>query len=182
MAAAVLPGLTPVFPSLSRSTWLMQAQGYRMYPPRGTFVHISFPSGETRRVHVWCTGPAASPERPAFFFDVGGGGHSMSDMWGVQFGLNAAGRRVCTYDPPGTAWSDYPVATNNQDVTGLVIAQLKASLGEPGPFILLGDMDGGPDRIYEVGGGGRLALRSAAPAPHPRPCSLRSRTQRTSSR
>ena len=39
----------------------------------------------------------------------------MSDLWGLQFALNAAGRRVCTYDPPGTAWSDFPVATNNQD-------------------------------------------------------------------
>ena len=87
-----------------------------MYPPRGQFVHISFPTGETRRVHVWCTGPpATSTRRPTFFFDCGGGGHSMSDLWGLQFALNAAGRRVCTYDPPGTAWSDFPVATNNQD-------------------------------------------------------------------
>ena len=38
----------------------------------------------------------------------------------------------------------------HRTVTGLVIAELKSTLGEPGPFIMLGDMDGGPDRIYEV--------------------------------
>lgn len=127
--------------------WL-QAQGYRMYPPRGKFVDLKFPNGEMRKSHVWCTGPPPNPVLPTFFFDCGGGGHSMSDLWGLQFALNAAGRRVCTYDPPGTAWSDYSTATDNGNVLGLVIAALMSE-GEPGPFILLGDMDGGPDRIYE---------------------------------
>jgi hypothetical protein len=76
--------------------WL-QAQGYQMYPPRGRFVDIRVGTGETtRRVHVWCTGPPPNLAQPTIFFDCGGGGHSMSDLWGLQDALNAAGRRVCT--------------------------------------------------------------------------------------
>jgi hypothetical protein len=120
-----------------------QAIGYRMYPPRGTFVTLSYPGGQMQSVHVWCTGPR-NASLPTFWFDVGGGGHSMSDLYGLQFALNDAGRRVCVHDVPGTAWSEYAVP-QQRSVTGRVIE----ATGEPGPFILVGAMDNAQDRIYE---------------------------------
>jgi pimeloyl-ACP methyl ester carboxylesterase len=120
-----------------------QAIGYRRFPPRGSFYTITHSSGHTQEVHAWCTG-ARNSSLPTFWFEVGGGGHSMSDLWGLQFALNNAGRRVCTYDYPGCAWSGYGIP-NQPDVT----AQLIEEMREPGPFILVGTMDGGPDRIYQ---------------------------------
>lgn len=119
-----------------------QAIGWRHYTPRGSFYSIQTPTGETQSVHAWCTGPV-NASLPTFWIEVGGGGHSMSDLWGLQFGLNARGRRVCTYDVPGCAWSGYAVP-NQQWIT----KPLMDAMGETGPFILLATMDDGPERAY----------------------------------
>jgi hypothetical protein len=48
---------------------------------------------------VWCGSRGGQVE-------VGGGGHSMSDLWGVYDTLSQQyNRRVCSFDPPGTGWS-----------------------------------------------------------------------------
>ena len=40
--------------------------------------------------------------------EVGGGGHSMSDLWGLRDAISQRyGRRYCSYDLPGVGWSDY---------------------------------------------------------------------------
>jgi hypothetical protein len=45
---------------------------------------------------------------------VGGGGHSMSDLWGLRdYLVENYGIRYCSYDPPGTAWSDPMVQGQN---------------------------------------------------------------------
>jgi hypothetical protein len=88
-----------LFGLLLGGTWF-QAAGYQRFPPRGTFVTLRFPDSQPQRVHVWCTGQRNST-RPTFFFEVGGGGHSMSDLYGLQFKLNDLGYRVCQYDVPG---------------------------------------------------------------------------------
>ena len=126
------------------------AAGWRRFPHRGTLYSLP---GIPARVHAWCTGPPAPTSRggaPTIWLEVGGGGHSSSDAYGLQFALNAAGRRVCTSDPPGTAWS--PLLTSAAP-TGSAAAQrmraLMAAMGEPGPFILVGTMDNGAERIYE---------------------------------
>lgn len=120
-----------------------EAWGWHTYPARGSSYTINYPSGQSQVINAWCTG-TRNASLPTFWFEIGGGGHSMSDLWGLQFALNDAGRRVCTYDMPGTAWSDLPIA-NQPYITD----QLMRAIGEPGPFILLGTMDSGPDRIYQ---------------------------------
>jgi hypothetical protein len=126
------------------------AVGWRRYGRRGVQYDLA-PSGESRAlVHAWCTGPAYSPQRPTIWLDFGGGGHSMSDAFGLQFALNAAGWRTCTQDPPGTAWS--PLRDPADQLDALAAARqhaLIAATGEKGPFVFLASMDGGAERIYQ---------------------------------
>ena len=146
-------------------TWV-QAVGYASYPPPpGSTYTVSYGTGlaattggtstsssttaaastsPTTQVVAYCTGPV-NASLPTFLFDIGGGGHSSSDLYGLQDALNALGRRVCTYDYPGCGNSGY-AASANQPV---FLDQIAAALGEPGPFILIGTMDGGPERIYQ---------------------------------
>lgn len=141
-AAAWGIALTLVVAQLG-GAWL-QAAGYRRYVPRGAFYDVAVPGrpGVTQRVHAWCSGPR-NVSRPSVWVEVGGGGHSSTDLLDVQAGLNAAGWRVCTYDVPGTGWSSYVVAHQPY-----VTIPLMDAMGEAGPFIMLGTMDDGPARAY----------------------------------
>ena len=126
------------------------AAGWRRYAHRGALYSLpDIPA----RVHAWCTGPPAPTTRggaPTIWLEVGGGGHSSSDTYGLQFALNAAGRRVCTSDPPGTAWSPLLAsAAPSAAAAAQRMRALMAAMGEPGPFVLVGTMDDGAERIYE---------------------------------
>jgi pimeloyl-ACP methyl ester carboxylesterase len=140
------------------------AAGWRLYPPRGQIYSISLsdysnsPAGNSQRIHAWCTGPSSSTtttNQPTLFLDFGGGGHSMSDVYGLQEAFLALGRRVCLYDPPGTGWSalgpgfDAEAGDINPSHSRL-IATLLNQMGEKGPFIWIGSMDGGAERIYQL--------------------------------
>jgi pimeloyl-ACP methyl ester carboxylesterase len=136
------------------------AAGWRLYPPRGQIYSISLsdysnsPAGNSQRIHAWCTGPSTT-NLPTLFLDFGGGGHSMSDVYGLQEAFNALGRRVCLYDPPGTGWSALGPGFNAEagDINpshSRLIATLLNQMGEKGPFIWIGSMDGGAERIYQL--------------------------------
>ena len=134
-----------IFLTLMLGGCFTQAIGFRRYPPRGRFYDLTVESGAMQRIHAWCSGPTASSTQPTVWIEVGGGGHSSSDLYGLQWALNDAGYRVCTYDPPGTAWSGY-VTTR---IPAPVTCALMDAMGEDGPFVMLGTMDDGPARIYE---------------------------------
>jgi hypothetical protein len=124
------------------------AAGWRRFGRRGTQYDLQ-PLGQRALLHAWCTGPPYNASRPTVWLDTGGGGHSMSDTFGLQFALNAAGWRTCTADPPGTAWS--PLREPADQLDALAPARTRALMrasGERGPFVLLGTMDGGAERIY----------------------------------
>jgi len=123
---------------------LVQANGYRSFPPRGNFVSLVSPSGHPLTVMVQCTG-AANASQATIVFDVGGGGHSSTDLYGMQLALNDAGHRVCTYDYPGCGWSGY----GDDALQPQILEQILTAINEPAPYILLGTMDGGPTRIYD---------------------------------
>ena len=124
------------------------AVGWRRFPRRGSQYDLR-PLGVPSLVHAWCSGPPRSPTQPTIWLDFGGGGHSSSDALGLQLALNAAGRRVCTQDPPGTAWSPLLQPADTIDL-GAAARQraLMEAMGEEGPFVLVGSMDGGAERIY----------------------------------
>ena len=124
------------------------AVGWRWFAPRGAFYAVAA-GGDTVSMHAWCVCPP--PSVNATIFDYGGAGHSSSDVYGFADARAAAGRRVCTADPPGTGWTRLGAA----DVTALEMGSfwslpLLAAMGEPGPFVLVGSSDGGPARIYQA--------------------------------
>ena len=61
----------------------------------------------------------------------------MSDLWGVRDYVlkHYPHFRYCSYDMPGTGWSD-PLVSNQPDITERVMAEL----GETGPFIVIGSL------------------------------------------
>jgi hypothetical protein len=121
-----------------------QAVGYASFPPRGQLYEITFSDGRSQKIHGWCTGPITRG-RPTYWIEVGGGGHCMTDLWGLQFALNDRGYRVCQYDVPGTCHSGYALVDLNQtEVTPLMMKALNVT----GPIVLLASMDNGPERAY----------------------------------
>jgi len=61
----------------------MQAIGYRMYTPQGEFVTITYENGYKQKILTQCVGEKSS-SLPTIWVEVGGGGHSMSDLWGLR--------------------------------------------------------------------------------------------------
>ena len=126
---------------------LTLAVSWRRFPAHGGFYEVEV-AGATVRMQAWCQGPPPSAA-PTIFLDFGGGGHSSSDVYGLADALVAAGRRVCSADPPGTGWTALGSAdTTVLDVGTFWSLPLLAAMGEPGPFVLIGSMDGGASRIY----------------------------------
>jgi pimeloyl-ACP methyl ester carboxylesterase len=137
------------------------AEGWRRFPPRGTVYSVALAAfagseaGDAQRVHLWCSGAPANASRPTVLLDFGGGGHSMSDVYGLRLALLAGGRRVCALDPVGTGWSPLGPAFNGEEGDASashaeLLASLLAQAREPGPFVLVGSMDGAAERIYRV--------------------------------
>ena len=155
-AHATLWVITLAFLLLMLGGCWTQAGGYRAFPPRGHFYSI-VTGDAVQTVHAWCTGDA-NATRPTVWMEVGGGGHSMSDLYNLRWELNGAGWRTCSYDPPGTGWSGYAVA-HQPDVTTAIMA----AMGETGPFIMLGVMDSGPARIYSYALAHPAAVRTLIP-------------------
>jgi hypothetical protein len=74
----------PVNPRFYSGCWV-QAYGWQNYPPTGQFVLLTYPSGHTQRILTQCVGAARAPGVITWWMEVGGGGHSMSDVWGTFF-------------------------------------------------------------------------------------------------
>jgi hypothetical protein len=139
---AALRSLALVLYSLLLGGCWLQVQR-QSFSPDGTFVMVSV-NGVSQRILTQCRGPR-SDVVPTIWVEVGGGGHSMSDLWGFRdFMADKFQRRICSYDMPGTGWSD-PYLANQPQIT----AQVMEAMGEPGPFICLGSMDLGDLRCLK---------------------------------
>jgi pimeloyl-ACP methyl ester carboxylesterase len=109
-------------------------------PPLGKLVDVG-----GYRVHLYCMGtgsPAVVVAGGAFSFD-----------WGLIQPDVAKFRRICTYDPPGTAWSDPYLPAQQQSPRCIDrVAELHWLLIEaavPGPYVLVGFSIGGlVGRLY----------------------------------
>jgi pimeloyl-ACP methyl ester carboxylesterase len=104
-------------------------------PPTGRLV-----DADGYRVHLYCTG-AGDPT-----VMVVGGGFSFD--WGLIQPAIAQSTRICTYDPPGTAWSDpFPSKTPGRAQTCAErvgeIHNLLVNAPVAGPYVLVGYSIGG---------------------------------------
>jgi len=145
----VLVGLTCFFMVMLEGGCWLQAIGYRKYSPQGTFVTVQVLNVNLTLL-TKCEGQF-DPALPTFWFEVGGGGHSMSDLWGLRDELvHTYGRRVCSYDMPGTGWSDPAVAGAPTIIHAVMTAMHKEKvLNASEKFILLGTMDDADTRILD---------------------------------
>mmetsp|Transcript_19815 Transcript_19815/g.51582 ORF Transcript_19815/g.51582 Transcript_19815/m.51582 type:complete len:606 (-) Transcript_19815:177-1994(-) len=127
-----------------------EAQGYLRYRPEGTFVTVTHESGMQQRVLAQCVTPPGyvAGTYPTFWSEVGGGGHSMSDLWGLRDELvDTYGVRYCSYDMPGTGWSQPSVELEFYDGEQVSLTEhIMEELGEKGPFVMMGSMDNAFDR------------------------------------
>jgi len=134
------------------------AYGWRQYLPRGKFYTLNLPLTSDpstiikQSIHVYCEGPY-NISLPIIFIEVGGGGHSTSDVYGLMnYFSTQYQRRVCAYDYPATGWTRLDIPLNdNILLTNLPLYILDAiASDEPGPYIFIGTMDDGPSRIYTI--------------------------------
>jgi pimeloyl-ACP methyl ester carboxylesterase len=121
----------------------VQGVGYGiLYQPDGQFIKVTYPSGYSHHVLAQCVGPLNST-LPVVWVEVGGGGHSSSDLWGLRdyILLNYPQVRYCVYDFPGTGWSD-PMLAHQP----LITQQLMTALHVDGPVVCVGNMDHADER------------------------------------
>ena len=125
----------------------LQACGYNKFKPDGTFVTIKTSTGVKQRILTQCIG-TSTPGLPTIWVEVGGGGHSMSDLWGLRdYLVNNYHVRWCSYDMPGCGYSD-PGITPDQFLNPITTTIMEA-MEEHGPFICIGNMDGGDERCLK---------------------------------
>ena len=138
---------------------LQEAVGYVSYPANGTWVTITHnrtPSGCTITQHILtqCAAPTNyNRSLPTFWSEVGGGGHSSSDLWGLRDEITGTfGRRYCSYDMPGTGWSS-PMVSGAGRIGGqmsfLYVTDLvMEAMGEEDDttYVMMGSMDGAYNR------------------------------------
>uniref|UniRef100_A0A0K6S635 AB hydrolase-1 domain-containing protein n=1 Tax=Chromera velia CCMP2878 TaxID=1169474 RepID=A0A0K6S635_9ALVE len=74
------------------------------FAARGKMTGIALSDGVTYNIHVLCEG-SGSDNRPTVWI-VPPSTHGTPDLYGVQNAMVELGWKVCTFDPPGYAWSD----------------------------------------------------------------------------
>lgn len=100
-------------------------------------MHDALVGAERARVHVHCAGSGATTVLLIAGHEAG------SETWrNVEPALSAQ-TRTCSYDKPGTGASDpaTTIATFATQAAGL--HELLATIGEPGPYVLVGHSFGG---------------------------------------
>jgi pimeloyl-ACP methyl ester carboxylesterase/quercetin dioxygenase-like cupin family protein len=102
-------------------------------PPRGALIDLG-----GHRLHIHCVGAGA----PAVVIE--NGFEEFSFDWTLVQSNVAKFARVCTYDHAGYAWSDPGPAPRTFAQINLDLRKALATLGERGPFVLVGHAFGGP--------------------------------------
>jgi pimeloyl-ACP methyl ester carboxylesterase len=119
VAVAVLSGAA--FESMAKSV------DDRRFPPPGQLVNLG-----GRKVHVRRAGTSG----PTVLLEAGLG--SCSQDWEPVLPELARFARVIAYDRAGLGWSDAGPAPRTSPVIADELERLLGSLGEPGPFVLVG--------------------------------------------
>lgn len=133
--------------------------------PRPTSAIDELVGAEGARIHVRCAGHGDTTVVLIAGFGSG------SESW-VKVEPDLAGRtRVCSYDRPGTGTSDPATATTTFTRETTQLHTLLATIGESGPYVLVGHSFGGAEAVTfasmfpaEVTG---LVLVDASPATWP---------------
>jgi pimeloyl-ACP methyl ester carboxylesterase len=113
---------------------LAQRKALHANPAPGRMVEV-----DGRRIHVLCKGEGAGPT----IVLVMGAAESSPYWWPVQDNLSQVAR-VCTYDRPGTGWSDPAKTPQSIEDRAAELDRVLAAAQVPGPYVLVGHSYGGP--------------------------------------
>lgn len=157
---------TPTTPATTTSATSVAARASTVAPvarPTGTIDQLVGTRGA--RVHVRCVGQGDT----TVLLISGFGGDTTG--WASIEPAIAARARVCSYDRPGTGTSDPDTATATFTTQATDLHSLLNTIGEPGPYVVVGHSFGGAQAITfaslypdEVRG---LALIDASPTTWP---------------
>jgi pimeloyl-ACP methyl ester carboxylesterase len=121
--------------------------------------------GDGQSIHVRCTGSG-----PNTVLLIAGFEGSMEGWVKIEAAVSERAR-VCSYDRPGTGTSSPPSSTQTFATQATDLRRLLASIGEPGPYVVVGHSFGGAEAIMfasmftnDVSG---VALIDASPATWP---------------
>jgi pimeloyl-ACP methyl ester carboxylesterase len=109
--------------------------------PRPTAAIDQFVGADGARVHVRCVGQGAT----TVVLIAGFGGDTQG--WVKVEPAIAAHARVCSYDRPGTGTSDPATATTTFTTEATDLHALLGTIGEPGPYVVVGHSFGGAEAI-----------------------------------
>lgn len=112
---------------------LREVQDRRRYSPPGGFVEIA-----GRRLHVLVQGDAPGP---SVVIEQGLGSPSLV-WWPIQSAI-AKFARVCTYDRPGSLWSDASSEERSLDDRVVDLYEVLQQAHVPPPYVLVGHSMGG---------------------------------------
>ena len=93
------------------------------------------------RVHVRCTGSGETTVLLVAGFETG------DENWGEVEPDISARARVCSYARPGTGSSDAAVSTQTFSTQAAQLRAVLATIGEPGPFVVVGHSFGGSEAV-----------------------------------
>ena len=93
------------------------------------------------RVHVRCIGSGDTTVLLIAGFESG------ADGWANVEPAIAARTRVCSYDRPGTGTSDPAAATETFATQATDLHEVLATIGEPGPYVVVGHSFGGAEAV-----------------------------------
>jgi pimeloyl-ACP methyl ester carboxylesterase len=101
-----------------------------------------------RKLHLLCTGPAATRGAPTVVLEAGASAFSID--WTLVQREVARANRVCSYDRAGSAWSDPSKASGDANVASDLNRLLEVA-GEHAPYIMVGASLGGMFvRLYQA--------------------------------
>ena len=107
--------------------------------PTATVDQLVGPDGQ--RAHVRCVGEGDTTVVLVSGFEAD------SSSWALVEPTIAEHARVCSYDRPGTGTSDPATATTNFVTQATDLHALLATIGEPGPYLLVGHSFGGAESV-----------------------------------
>ena len=92
-------------------------------------------------LHVRCVGSGDTTVLLLSGFEVG------DENWGNVEPDLAAHARVCSYARPGTGTSDQAVSTQSFTTQTEQLSALLTTIGEPGPYVVVGHSFGGAEAV-----------------------------------
>ena len=117
---------------------IITASAYQYKAP-GNILSVTLTDGRTSGLHVYCQGPK-NVSRPVIWM-IADAAHGVVDFYGIQYYLSNQGRRVCSFDNAGFAWS-YDIISNGANANLYLDGVINAS-GEGLPVIFVANGGGG---------------------------------------